>query len=573
MSLLAPRMGTKTAAALLAAGVFLTQHARVSAQGLEFWNTADRSRPWISEINPAAISFQNSQISLGMKAFQVGFLPDNGLGLKENRLNLSLPWLLPFEIGLGADVRYYSAGVYSETSASLLWSRELFHRFAIGFKTGIERRAFSTDNFNIVDPDDPLLAGGLAITNLNFGFGAYWTPGRWELGLGVDKINNPNVGMYSEALLPRQISLAAGYRFGAFIPTVLLHDDGQQWQFGFTVTAVQNRFGRIRLGYETSMPVKVEASLNLSRNNRLEYGMEMARGGARGASAGTHEFIYTHILGRAPEITRPEILFSSYKLEILKEKTVRSMPRTLSKKMLAQSGEVIPKYLSGKGGADKIVVITAGALSASETNDIKWQRYKTLQDRLGRMLRNDPGLGLFIRANKKTISDARAIRRVLVERAYVDAGRIRIIRQKPELKPGLRGFQPGRTTVVHSKPRLSRERLAIRFAVSGKTRKTNGWRFVIRDENNRPVTVFSGKGKLPGGVVWDWRDRSGRLIGPGKYVGWLEVRTTANRMLKSRSRTLAVVQINRTVTLNFSEDNVHGQTPAGAVPPSITEEE
>ncbi len=573
MSLLVPRMGIKTAVAWLAAGIFLAPQTRATAQGLEFWNAADRSRPWISEINPAAISFQNSQISLGMKAFQVGFLPDNGLGLKENRLNLSLPWLLPFDLGLGVDLRYYSAGVYSETSASLLWSREIFHRFAIGFKTGIDRRAFSTDNFNIVDPDDPLLAGGLAITNLNLGFGAFWAPGRWELGLGVDKLNKPNVGMYSEAILPRQISLAAGYRFGSIIPTFILHDDGREWQFGFSITAVQNRYGRIRLGYETSMPVKLEASLNLSRNSRLEYGMDMPRGGARGASSGTHEFIYTHILGRAPEITRPEILFSSYKLEILREKIVRSMPRTLSKKALAYSGEVIPKYLSGKGGDKKVVVITAGALSASETNEIKWHRYKIFQDRLGRMLRNDPALGLFIRANPKTIADARAIRRVLVERAYIEPTRIRIIREKAELKPNLRGFEPGRTTVKRSKPRLSRERLAIRFAVSGKTRKTNGWRFTIRDEKNRAVKVFSGKGKLPNGLVWDWRDRHGRLIGPGKYVGWLEVRTTSNRMLKSRSKMLAVVQINRTVTLNFTEDSIRRLTPAGGMPSSITEEE
>src|SRR5574341_1185151 len=99
-------------------GLGLVREAQAQNQILA--NPTDVAHPWISNVNPAAIPFQNSQLALGIKVLHWGFLQDQAFGLRENGFNISFPFLLPHQIGLGVDVRQFYASVYSEISASAL---------------------------------------------------------------------------------------------------------------------------------------------------------------------------------------------------------------------------------------------------------------------------------------------------------------------------------------------------------------------------------------------------------------------------------------------------------------------
>ena len=145
---------------------------------------------------------------------------------------MSLPFYLPYQIGVGFDIRYFEGGIYSELAGALPLSREFFHRFSLGFKIGLERRSFSRDNFNLVDPNDPVLMGSLGSNSLNIGFGAYWNPGSFTFGVGIDHVNRANIGLMNQALLPRDISAAVGYNIGILTPTLVLHDDGMSKDIG-----------------------------------------------------------------------------------------------------------------------------------------------------------------------------------------------------------------------------------------------------------------------------------------------------------------------------------------------------
>jgi len=531
----------------------------VSAQSVTIRNAADRTLPWVSEINPAVISFQPSRVGLGIKSFHVGFLPDDSFGLRESRVNLSLPYVLPLGLGFGTDVRYFRAGVYSELAASVLLSRELFSRFGVGFKFGIERREFTRENFNLKDNGDPLLAQKLAVSNQNLGAGLYWNPGNLQIGAGVSYLNRPNIGQTGAVQQPRQIHAALGYRLGLLTPTFLASNDGFQWRFGFSVTADKPGLGSLRVGYEDGMPLRVSASLNLTRSSRLDYNADLPGEGTRGASAGTQELVFNQILGRKPEIGQPEIMLSHRKLFILHETVLRSMAPELTPAVLASLPELSPSYLKPKKRKDNLLVFVAGRLGAFETRDVLIRRYIELRDRISALMRRDTTLQLIILANEKSLFDAKQIRQVIGRQIH-RLDHIRIARLNIQGQPDLRGSRSGKVSVQRLKPRLSAPFAEIALQVQGKTRETKRWDLSIVNSRGKIVRVFSGAGSLPGKIQWDWRDDAGRIVPPGRYLCGLRVRTPQGNKRLARSQPIAVAYIKRKVMIRFQSEPLDQST-------------
>jgi len=261
------------------------------AQGFNIYHPADVSRPWVTNINPAVISSQFSRVSIGLKVFHFGFLPQQNFEIRESHINASFPFYLPYDIGIGGDLRYFSAGIYSELSSSVMLSKRIKNNLSFGIKIGLARFGFSKQGFNLVHADDPLLQGGLATTSFNLGFGVYWNPDRWSVGLGVDHLNSPNVGRQTSAVLPPEISAAVGYQFGSIMPALLLHHDGTFARYGVAVSYNHYRYGQFRLSFENTMPIKLTVQLNLSRDNSLEY-----------ASGICHRYAYCRIEQRVAGI-------------------------------------------------------------------------------------------------------------------------------------------------------------------------------------------------------------------------------------------------------------------------------
>lgn len=527
---------------------------QLGAQGYYHWNTADKNKLWVTEINPAIVSFQNTEISVGLKLFHVGFLQGNSFGLRESRINISAPYYLPFEIGVGMDIRHFTAGIYSEISSALLISKEIYPKFSIGAKVALDHRGFSKDEFNIVDEDDPLINSGLSVNALNLGLGAYWTPGKFRLGMGVDHLNTPNVGLISTSVYPKEVSGAIGYQLGMFTPTLLVHDNGIEIKYGFSVAYEKSNIGRLRLGYERTMPVKMEASINLTKKSQLHYGMDFPNEGTSGASYGTQEFVYSQILAKKPVIGQPEILFSTKKLDIIYETQVRVLAPDIKAADLQNSGELMGQYFTPIGHKDDLLFVKAGALSRFETDEIRQKRHLRIIRSIGQNIYQNPTSKVVIWADKRTLEDAKEIKYLLESKARLTAENINIAKIKKQTAFDLAGFEPGRKMVKRSKPRLSKERLLVHFRVSSRTRKTNGWQFVIKDSYGKPVRIFSGKGSLPKSLVWDWQDMDGHTATAGVYTGFLTVKADGNVERNARSADLPVYNIKRTVTMKFKRE-------------------
>ncbi|MFQ5627291.1 MAG: type IX secretion system membrane protein PorP/SprF [bacterium] len=298
-----------------------------SAQGYFFWNPSDHTLPFSTEINPSLVSKHFTQVAVGLQVYHLGFLQDSDFSLRENRINFSFPYILPYDLALGFDIRYFTAIVYSELAASLLLSREIMKHFSLGVKVALERRGFDSAKFQGVDFSDPLISNGLSFNRFNFGLGAYWQKDNFTIGFGLDHVNQAGIGVADQsATVPMELAGAFGYKLGTITPTLLLHEDGNQLRIGFAIVAQKPTLGTLRIGYEDNLPFRVEASLNLTKNGSLGYGIDLPKAGTRGLSAGSHQLVYQHILGREPELGQPEIFFSTRKLNILEKTVVRSLP-------------------------------------------------------------------------------------------------------------------------------------------------------------------------------------------------------------------------------------------------------
>lgn len=551
--------------AFLAALVFCTLAAArpAAAQGYFHWNPADPVLPFSSEINPALVSKHFSQVAVGLQVFHYGFLDQSSMGLRENRLNFSFPYLMPLDLAIGFDVRYFSANLYNELAAAFLLSRKLTRGLSIGAKFALERRGFNSAQFQGVDFSDPLLAGGLSHNNFNLGLGAHYQTKNFNFGLGIDHLNQPLIGEFdADAIVPMEMSAAIGYRLGMLTPMLLMHDDGDTWRMGFTIVAHHSSWGALRMGYEQQMPFRIEASLNLSRNSSMGYAVDMPGEGTRSVSAGSHQLYYKQILGREPELAQPDILFSDNSLNLLEKTVVRQTTDALHLTELAAIDEILPGYLSTGRSTDDLMIVVAGALSSYETQAGMAERYRRIRERINVVYDRNPEVQVVLRADRQTLPDATRLKMYIEQHKQQGQKKVVIAKIESAGTPNLSGFMPGKATVERLPLTFSAEKLTIRLPAPGKTRKTKGWKLTFRNAAGAVVKSFAGDGKLPAEIEWDWRDDDGQLIAPGEYIAHLKATTVYDNERVAVQGPLKVVLKKRKVFLKFGSEPQQTNKPA-----------
>ncbi len=521
------------------------------AQTYDINNAAEKSHPWISDINPAMVSFQYGQVSLGFRSFHLGFLQDKALGLNESHISASFPFHLPLEIGIGCDLRYFSAGIYSELQSSLLFSRKIVSQFGIGLKVGLIRFGFSRDNFSTIHENDPLLSGNLGVNGLNIGAGAYWNPGNWSVGVALNHLNQPNMGYQTSAHLLRDISAAVGYRFGYITPTVLIQNDGLNVRYGLAISAKRERWGTIRFSYENTMPFKMEIQFSLSQNNKLQYGLDVPRQHMSSVSMGSHEAIYTHIFDRGPDIGQPEILLSTNEIQIFEENIVRSMPSDMYPSELERLTELAPDYLKTAGSFRNLLIIPTGNLSQYESEKIRQERYLRLGQEIQKKLSQHPGLQLILQTEETSLKDARAFKHFLQKHRIAVSDDIGIAALTSTGELNLSGFYPGKENETRQKPKCSQDHLSITMMVPGKIRHVKEWTLDIKNSRDKVIRSFQGRDKLLENIVWDWKNNWGELVPAGKYFCHLSLKTMSDQVKTSSSKEISVTKINRKIVLQF----------------------
>ena len=516
-------------------------------------NAGNYLHPWASEVNPAVIAFQNSQIALGLKAYQVGILQESAFGIKESHVNGSFPFLLPYDIGTGFGIKYFSAGIYSEIVGEVMFSKQIVDYLAIGFKAGLEQLNFTKENFVEVDERDPLLSGNLSKVNLTVGFGLFWNFDEWYLGLGINHINNPNIGFEGNIPLSQEIYGSISKRIGWLIPGLLIEKNDEGFRYGFTTSFSYNNFGNIQFSMQSEMPIKIEAQFSLSGKTKMNYSVELPGEHTRAVSVGNQEVILSYELRKKPDIVKPEIILSTKRMEIREEKIIRSMPSGLSMHDLNGKDEILAEFLTPKTNKNNMVIINSGALNRFENNVIKRHRYQFFGQEIQSLFNDQPDLSLVLRANERSIKDARQLKRYFSKKNIVNPLKINIAKINSVGSGTISGFISGKDVCTKEPLKYSVKKVLIGFLVPGSNREVNNWDLKIINSKGNVLKTFKGKNRLPENVEWNWKNEFDETVSPGKYQCVLNLRAKSGKNITSESPCIEILHFKRTVNLSFKQ--------------------
>ncbi len=515
------------------------------AQRQTLLNPAAPTSLWLSGLSPAAMSFQEGRLVIGSEILHAGFLPERALGVNEHRLLLTFPYALPYDFAFGFALRAFHAQIYSELESSLLFSKKIFRQLALGIKLGYTSRAFDRGQFQQVDLSDPLLQGkNQRRTSPLLSASLRWRIKALTAAANVDYLNRPNLGFAEKATQPRFFALGLNYDLGIIAPSVTWNHDGVRRRFGFEVAAQISPMALARLSYERSGPIRFETQLQLQRNAKLAYGVNLPSGAIGAASSGTHELIYEHVLSREPEIGAPVLVLSTQRMNITHTTSQYVVAPGVARNALEESHLMAEEYLAPQTQLGNLAIVPLMGLDDSEAAQRELSRSAAVAMEAHGLrevvLRIAPGARMSARSFEKRL------------RQDLDGKEVRIMSsfQKKHDAVSLASFRSGMPS--SHVPILSHENLLINLVVPGQRRYVQEWRLEILAPNTTVVKNFSGTHRLPSTLSWNWRDISDALVPAGEYRCKLTLTSGAGKKYAATSEVM-VTHTRRRMTVHLKQ--------------------
>ena len=152
-------------------------------------------------INPSIGAFQTGALEAGFKVFHLGFTDGNSTAFKSTYALLNLPRLLPAKLAFSIHTQLFTNPLFEDMEFNLNLSRQFFNIVSVGIATGFRGLSYQTENFDLVDLDDPVFANGSSRWQPDLGAGVtvLITP-QIILGAGVSHLNRPVVSLLDNSI-------------------------------------------------------------------------------------------------------------------------------------------------------------------------------------------------------------------------------------------------------------------------------------------------------------------------------------------------------------------------------------
>ena len=154
-----------------------------------------------SFVNPAMLSFQRSQLLLGMKVFHLGFVESDAFVFRNNYISATTPYIFSDNVVFGITGQYFGIPLYNQSQVSFLVSSRVLRKFAVGLKYNILNHSFNKNQFDQIDSYDPVFSNGTTKVSHSFGMGmlAFPVPGLC-IGFSLDHINRPDISLIGDGI-------------------------------------------------------------------------------------------------------------------------------------------------------------------------------------------------------------------------------------------------------------------------------------------------------------------------------------------------------------------------------------
>lgn len=543
--------------------------------------------------NPALISFQKPQVSLGVRAYHLGFFDDRESGYNQGYFSASLPRIRGSRYGAGFNVQYVNSPIFSKSQLSGSFSAQFAHMFSFGLSASLYHTGYNRDNFSDdFDFGDPLFQNGYSRYAFNSVVGVYARPfSRLELAAGARNVNQPDISISGDGVRePIELFGAASFRHNALKGTVELVDGRYDLETRLHLELFSEQGYYARLGTNTSLDRGyLEAQLHLYAGVSVNYNFELPLDHLRSHTNGSHMFSLMYEFNRVPplpvrrraQFVLPEVQRTRNPVKTPSPVVLASETNTLEYNVVHLSHIIDTTSVSREDlqhlTSEDMVRLQQDAESfimpygnarpiqqplpdASEAIVfISDEYHQTLDFLRDFIFRNRGGLQFVINPG----GELRAAGvRSLTGNEKDDEIPV-LIKERPEPEsPATDNGEDGddAVTMFHdvalndqSVTILNPQTVRIRLI---KTSPTNAveWRFRVYSGSGNQVAGFGERDNLPEFIDWDWRDTDGNVLEPGLYqyhVSWND----GNGIWQETGRQyFSVRRTTRNITIEITRD-------------------
>ncbi len=530
--------------------------------------------------NPGIIVFQDAHAALGGKVYHLGFASEASTPFRQGYVSLALPTGISQAMGLGLQAQYFNTPLYSQSNLSFVIARRWRHRFGFGVRFNLFSRSYNSENFDLVDADDPVFRNGTTQWAGTFGAGVSVLPLPFlSLGIGIDHINRANISLAGDDVYqPLQAHIGGTLDFGPLQATFRTFYEDGRWLPGASVSTAFRHQGYAMLGYSENT-FQAEGQLRISGPLSLNYNYEYTLFDGEGVGQGSHAVTLIHEFDRRPNLPKFEIPedfraqfeppdhgmnddtdFYVYsvvdKLEIIEKKLTRVIDPQVTPDQLAELTVhelgVLDSTLNENVTPYEAAPIDLRQIPATLDATLS-EKYLTFIREVSEEI-NDKGVATRVITPKQSYLRAAGLRRYF----HVDSlGSGRLAFMEPVYKSrrdSLYAIQKlGDRRIKPFESWLTLSPAATTFEITPVAKvASRQWRLIISDRQGQEVRRFEGKGRPMAELQWDWRTARGEIVQPGVYSYALHWQDNSGEWQETDKKYISVQKLMRNIRIEVT---------------------
>lgn len=544
-------------------------------------------------VNPSISDFQNGAVDIGFKILYLGFADNNASAFKASYVLLNVPRRLPYMLTGGFQLQLFSTPLYQETELKFIFSRRIKRIYSVGLSLGLLGVSYNRDNFDLVDPGDPVFAKGTSRWPLDIGLGVTMMPTeRWLIGLGIRHLNSPPVSLLNnDVKLSPTINIGVSFSMGSYS----FHGGTSQWDeervpSGF-VQLYDPGMGMAQAGLEKRM-AWMRGYLNVRGPLSVGYGFSYPLKELAGSTSGTHEAFLIYEFDRArpapsynlppddnwqytPGMSRIGVVPQYYTaanveaLDIFEKQLIREVEEDLDSLEISSLTAADVGLLDSTSTQEPVFPFELEPAFNYDSSAANYFNYtpeylRSLQDLQADLGGKAPEVVLI--APRTQDKRASGLGNYITKEVEDSSKSVSI--NRPHYKSKEDSLRLNRAITLQELLRddnlMVLKPAGVVFTVFPIMQEESGlpWQLIVENEAGERVYQHSGNGSAQTEVAWDWRDSEGRIIEPGFYRYYVSWEDRWGQERHSAARILYARKLKRNIRIKVTRSY---QKPDGAV--------
>ena len=532
--------------------------------------------------NPALTSFASSGLSMGIRGYQLGFL-DNNYRLNDQYISLHSRNLFVTDLAGGFHIVQRQTPLLDETALGGSLAYRLSPKLAAGIQFSVLHYGYNEDDFDLVDPNDPVFSSGTSKTTWNTTLGVLYKPvHNISLSAGLRNLNHPVLSPSGDQYrLPREAFAGGSYSIGAFrgMLDLRLNEFGLKSYLFAELFSIRGDY--LRVGTDDAFELmEIDAQLNTGRGLNVNYQLQYPLNDVGSLGRGTHligvsfPFNRSRAIPKQRDLPQSDLAYAwpvaepepALQLVVkadnehvyMKEVEIRYVvdERITDERLSRLSLGDLPNTDAVSGNVtlpfrDREQVPSAPtSIEMSRSYSNKYNQFldqitgwaKEEQERLLTIVaaNGNPLRATGIR-NRITGSSSDPVR-VSIQNAEMDS-----LQQTISDIPLTRAMLEDQQTLI-----VEPDEVLIKVLLSSSPRVAE-WRLTVENDQGEIVKTITGNGTLPPIISWNWQNNDRRYVDPGVYSYYLEATNTQGRTVRSNKRLIYVQKVVRKITVRISE--------------------